>query len=230
MTSSRRPAPRFLAAFLPILLVAACAGEPAAPGLLAAKGGGGGPPKVTATDPDSGQQGQRLNVRVLGSGYNTTAVATWERNGVPDAKVTVNSTTFVSSSEVIADISIAADADTVLYDVAVEITASDGSRKKGVGIEKFQVNGPSNGPEVPYYVTATGGLITNPTDDAPPIAQEQVVYAYAIQTATLSLTLRYNWPGAPRSYPSFVNTKANGASCKKGHHRITDQQVVSLLA
>lgn len=163
MTFPRRPRVRLFTALISSLLVA-CAGDstnsPTAPGILAAKGGGAGAgPKVNAADPSFGDQGQQLNVRVLGSGYNPTAVASWERNGAPDPSITVNSTTFVSSSELVANITIAADADTVFYDVAVEVLLADGSRKKGVGIEKFEVR---TGPHPPNSTAiATGAVISD---------------------------------------------------------------------
>jgi hypothetical protein len=96
-------------------------------------------PTVTATDPAYGERGTRIQVHVKGAGFNSSAQATWERNGAIDPRVTVLSTTFVSSSEVVADLQIGSDADVDLYDVAVSVLVSDGSRKKGVGIELFTV-------------------------------------------------------------------------------------------
>jgi hypothetical protein len=124
-----------------------------------AKGSGGAAPKVTAADPPSGAQGQRLNVRVLGSGFNPSAVASWERGGVVDVKITVHSTTFISSAEVVADITIADDSELDLYDIAVEIIAMDGSRKKGIGIEKFEVRA---GPHAANsYAWSSGALLSD---------------------------------------------------------------------
>jgi len=99
----------------------------------------GGPKGGASADPSWGHQGDiQLEVRVLGSGFDPSAQASWERDGAPDPKVTVRSTRFVSSAEVVATIDIAADAQVDLYDVAVYIGIGD-SRKKGVGIEAFQV-------------------------------------------------------------------------------------------
>lgn len=95
-------------------------------------------PTVTSTNPSAGKRGDRVQVHVFGSGYNATAQASWERNGVADPGVTVLSTTLVSSTEVVADVQIAGDADIDLYDVAVSVLVTDG-RKKGVGIELFAV-------------------------------------------------------------------------------------------
>ena len=96
-------------------------------------------PTVTSTDPTYGDLGTRVQVHVKGSGFNSTAQASWERNGATDPRVTVLSTTYVSSGEVVADLQIASDADIDLYDVAVSVALTDGSRKKGVGIELFTV-------------------------------------------------------------------------------------------
>jgi hypothetical protein len=155
--------PQLILETLVVIAVVAACGDVAdrpliGPEVSLAKGGpSGGAPKVTAADPPSGAQGQRLNVRVLGSGFNSTAVASLERGGVVDTKITVHSTTFVSSSEVVADITIAADADIDLYDVAVEIETADG-RKKGIGIEKFEVQ---QGPRPPNSVASASGAIVS---------------------------------------------------------------------
>ncbi len=151
--------PRWIAAF--ILALTACSAEPtrvveAPDGALLAKGGGsGGGLAVTSTDPAFGERGARLQVRVRGSGFDPTAEAVWERNGVVDPRVRVISTTFVSSTEVIADIEIGADADIDLYDVAVSIALIGGGRKKGVGIEMFEVTVAENVPGVVASGTAT---------------------------------------------------------------------------
>jgi probable HAF family extracellular repeat protein len=58
-----------------------------------------------------------------------------ERQGVPAAGITTNATTFVTPRKLIANITVAADAETGKYDVAV--TSSGG--RKGVGIELFAV-------------------------------------------------------------------------------------------
>ncbi|HUG27825.1 MAG TPA: hypothetical protein VMK53_05955 [Gemmatimonadales bacterium] len=103
-------------------------------------GGGGGTtsdPTVTGVDPSFGRQGDLiLGVRITGSGYDSSAEAAWERDGLPDPAVTVLATRFVSSTEVEADISIDGDADVDLYDVSV---TNKSTGKRGVGIESFEV-------------------------------------------------------------------------------------------
>jgi uncharacterized membrane protein len=143
---------RSLAQYHPVMLgaclVAAAAtgctdNAPTAPALAPrnaafAQGGGGGGPKVNSTSPDSGAQNTTLSVRVLGSGYSPGTRAIWALNGDTTfavTKVKTNSTTFVSSTELLANITISSDASLSLYDV-VALTA-DG--KKGIGIECFKV-------------------------------------------------------------------------------------------
>ena len=91
---------------------------------------------VTTTDPNHGGQGQvNEAVTITGSGFKAGAKASWQRNGVTDPKVTVVSTQFVSSTQVVATITIASDAILDLYDVAVLNT----DRTKGIGNLLFQV-------------------------------------------------------------------------------------------
>jgi hypothetical protein len=109
-----------------------------------AKAGGG--VSVTAADPAFGKQGTLgLTVRVLGSGFDNGSRASWERDGAPDPKVKVNSTTFISPSELRANIDIAGDAAIDLYDLAVYTSGG----RKGIGTEKFAVTS-----AVPLGVTA----------------------------------------------------------------------------
>ena len=107
--------------------------EPTAPLALAAPGTGD--PTVSSVVPDSSLRGVTLDVTVRGSGFDQGSAVQLERQGVPAAGITTNATTFVTSRRLIANITIAAEADTGKYDVAV--TTSGG--RKGVGIELFTV-------------------------------------------------------------------------------------------
>ncbi len=104
-------------------------------------GGGGGvkdvDPTVAAVDPDSATQDTTLDVLVIGSGFDEGSTAEWliDEAPVPDNKVRTNHTTYVNSKRLIANITIAADADTTAYDV--QVTSSGG--RKGIGIERFAV-------------------------------------------------------------------------------------------
>jgi hypothetical protein len=75
---------------------------------------------------------------VLGSGFDAGSKADWAIDGDTTfalTRVRTNSTTFVSSSELVANITIEADASITLYDVIVWT----GGGKKGIGIERFAV-------------------------------------------------------------------------------------------
>ena len=100
-----------------------------------AKGGGAGP-TVTAASPAFGEQGTaNLDVQITGSGFDQGSQAAWDSGGAPYPRITVNSTKFVSSTQLTANISIAPNATVQYYDVAV--TTSTG--KKGIGTELFTV-------------------------------------------------------------------------------------------
>ncbi|HUQ20664.1 MAG TPA: hypothetical protein VM099_13700 [Gemmatimonadaceae bacterium] len=133
-----RPGSWFRPLVFAVAIVASSCTEriPSAPSdleLRLARNAGG--PTVTAADPSHGQPGQTLDVRVLGSGYNAGSNVSFALTGVTTNKIVTNRTTFVSSTEVVANITITETADLALYDVIV--ITSDG--KKGIGTEKFQV-------------------------------------------------------------------------------------------
>lgn len=145
--------------FLLAVLAAACSEAPtAAPGppdALAAKGGIPGPPSnggdggddgttasdptVDDTDPDSAPQDTTLDVRVLGTSFDDGSKVEFLLDGSSTKKVQTNATTFVSDTELVANITISADAEPELYDVQVTTTKG----KKGVGIELFEIVGPT---------------------------------------------------------------------------------------
>lgn len=145
-------------AFLLVAFAAACSEAPTAapvpPDALAAKGGTPGPPSggggdddgttssdptVEDTDPDSAPQDTTLDVRVFGTSFDAGSAVELLLDGNSTKKVKTNSTAFVSDTELVANITIAADAEPDLYDV--QVTTSKG--KKGVGIEEFEVVGPT---------------------------------------------------------------------------------------
>lgn len=92
-------------------------------------------PAVSGAAPAYGRQGEvGEEVTITGSGFAPGAVATWSRDG-DTTKVLVRSTRFVSSTQLVATIDIAADADLAFYDIAV----TNADRKKGIGTEMFEV-------------------------------------------------------------------------------------------
>ena len=105
---------------------------PNAPTLARAAAG----PTVTAANPAAARQGTvTLDVQITGSGFDQGSRASWQLNGVTYPKIAVNGTQFVSSTSLIANITVALDAAAVTYDIAV--TTSTG--KKGIGAEMFTV-------------------------------------------------------------------------------------------
>jgi len=130
-----------IAQCIPLVLatyLAACNGDtpsriaaPVTPFL--AKAGGTGP-SVQSTSPSYSHRDTTLDVHVLGSGFSTGAKAAWSLGG-DTTLVRVNRTTYVSSGEVIANITVPAGAPLATYDVAVTLL----SGKKGVGSELFEV-------------------------------------------------------------------------------------------
>ena len=90
---------------------------------------------VTSTSPAFGDQGTTVDVHVLGSGFTAGAQAKWLLNGVADDHVHTNSTTLISSSELVANITIASDATLAFWDVQVSLS----NGKNGVGSDCFEV-------------------------------------------------------------------------------------------
>src|SRR5688572_18608965 len=90
----------------------ACGQEPGtAPDSItieAARAAGSGP-RVTATDPDTGFRSTTIDVQVLGSGFDTGSKVVWALNGdtaFATTHVKTNSTRYVSSKKLIANITI----------------------------------------------------------------------------------------------------------------------------
>jgi hypothetical protein len=90
---------------------------------------------VTSTNPSYAHRGDtKVSVHVFGSGFAAGANAQWTL-GVDTTSVTTGSTTLVSSTELVAVITVSGTAPLALYNVSV--TNRDG--KKGVGAELFAV-------------------------------------------------------------------------------------------
>jgi hypothetical protein len=90
---------------------------------------------VSSTSPPFGDQGTTIDVHVFGGGFSSGAKVTWLLNGLADDHVHTNSTTFVSSSELIANVTIASDAQLAFWDVQVSLS----NGKNGVGSDLFEV-------------------------------------------------------------------------------------------
>jgi uncharacterized delta-60 repeat protein len=113
--------------------------------------------QVTAADPTSAAQGTvNLNVKVTGKGFKNGAKAKWFITGTTDpGGVSVNSTAFVSSSELTANITVTDTA--IIANFDIQVLNSDG--RGGKGTELFAVTAKGGG---------TGGcppLAPAPTSD-----------------------------------------------------------------
>lgn len=132
-----------VAALMPaaLLAVIACSGDPSAPvqntGLRVAAAKGGAPTGITVTSasPDSATQDTTLDVVINGSGFVSGAVATWQYAGVADpAQVRTNSTSYVNSRKLVANITISKTATVAKWDVSIMAGS-----KGGIGTELFAV-------------------------------------------------------------------------------------------
>lgn len=133
--------PLAVAPALLLLALSSCSTEaptsPAVP-IDAARAAPTTEPTVTATDPDTGFRSTTIDVRVIGSGFDGGTRAIWGLKGdtaFATTRIKTNSTRYVKSTELVANITIAADAPLDRFDVVV--VTSKG--KKGIGIERFTV-------------------------------------------------------------------------------------------
>lgn len=116
-------------------LVSSCAGDspvPIEPDFAKASSG---TVTVSSADPAAAPRDTTLDVRIRGSGFDASAAVQFLLDGAGDPRVHTNSTAFVSASEVVANITIDADAVADFRDV--QVTLSSG--KKGIGTEMFAV-------------------------------------------------------------------------------------------
>ncbi len=139
------------------LLLAACSGESARPRLTEPSfGKTPAAPAVTSTTPSYGYQGSvNVNVTINGSGFDGGTRASWYLNGSPYPKITVNSTSYVSSSQLVANISIASDAEIQSYDVVVTTSTT----KQGIGSDCFMVTLAVPIPIVGYGINMAGQVV-----------------------------------------------------------------------
>ena len=144
------------------------------PGL--AKGGGGGTdPTVTAVAPTEAPQDVTLDVRVIGTGFDDGSSVKLLLNGKASKKVKTNSTRFESETgDLVANITIAIDAEVTSYDV--EVTTS--RRRKGVGTALFSVK------------EKTGFLVTGELNDSPQYmvrSDERGIYTAGVNCAAVQI-------------------------------------------
>jgi hypothetical protein len=91
---------------------------------------------VSAATPDSATQDTTLDVTISGSGFVAGTAAAWSLGGVQDPlQVRTNSTRFVSSRQLVANITISSSASVAKWDVVV----SAAGKKGGIGSEAFAI-------------------------------------------------------------------------------------------
>jgi uncharacterized membrane protein len=98
----------------------------------------GADPSVRSTVPASAPRDTTIQILVRGSGFDQGSRAVWALKGDTTfvaTRIRVNSTAFVNARELIANVTIAGDAELALYDV--QVLTSGG--KKGIGLELFEV-------------------------------------------------------------------------------------------
>lgn len=149
--------------------------------------------QVNAADPQAAEQGTvNLNVRVTGKGFKNGAHARWFVSGTTDpGGVTVNSTTFVSSTELSANITVSDTAEIANFDI--QVTNSDG--RGGKGTELFAVT--------PKGQTSCGTDITSLSIS---------IYKYTDATNTTTYNLWPDLTNADGSPVPYVSGKVKGKS------------------
>jgi uncharacterized delta-60 repeat protein len=105
----------------------------------------GGQVQVNAADPTAAEQGTiNLNVKVTGKGFKNGANAKWFVTGTTNpGGVTVNSTTFVSSTELTANITVDDAATIATFDI--QVLNSDGRGGKGTELFRVTAKGAGGG-------------------------------------------------------------------------------------
>jgi hypothetical protein len=113
-------------------------------------------PTVSSASPGWANQGTvNLNVTISGSGFDRGSSARWYLNGAPYGKIVVNTTSYVSSSQLVANISVASDADIDDYDIVVTTS----SLKQGIGSDLFVVTLAVPSPVVGYGINMAGQVV-----------------------------------------------------------------------
>jgi hypothetical protein len=174
--------------------------------MMAAKSSGGGGStsiSVTSTSPGAASQDTTLDVTIIGSGFTKGAMATWSLNG-DTTLIHVKATKLVSSTQLIATVSVPATAPVASYDV--QVTLSDGH--KGVGAELFTVT--LADPTVTWMVPlADAGLALKSDRKLADATGSYSVYADGVCGVTTWVEMAATDP-----FPGFahLNTTGNGRS------------------
>jgi hypothetical protein len=171
-------------------------------------GGGGGVTgtsvSVASVNPDSGALSTTLDVSVNGNGFSNGMVAVWQFAGVADpSQIKTNSTRYVSTKQVVANITISGTATSGQWDVAMFAGG-----KTGVGSE---VGVLKNG----FRVTDPTTTWTYPLNDAGLGVRSDHLYsdgvhsAYSNGVCSLSTTI-FATDAASNSGDATLNTGSHG--------------------
>lgn len=209
---------RFLSVVL--LVAAACTNDVAAPvsakdfALAAAVSSGG--MTVTSTSPDSATQDTTLDVVINGSGFVLGTTATWALGGVADsAQVRTNSTRYVSSRKLIANITIKPNATIGKWDVVVAA-----SGKGGIGTEAFTIK--TKGAPIPddtpdFYIADDPKFFLNGDAAAPYVEPATSAYSgttkYSDGVCGVS-TVLFDSPSDSRSGDATLGTGSQNKSSR----------------
>ena len=145
--------------FVVLFAIAACAdqhGVPAADLAAPLLARTSTAPSVSSASPAWANQGTvHLNVTINGSGFDAGSNARWYLNGVPYGKIVVNSTSYVSAKQLVANVSVASDADIDDYDIVVTTSGL----KQGIGSDLFVVTFATPTPLVGYGINMAGQVV-----------------------------------------------------------------------
>ncbi len=167
--------------------------------LLLSLGGGaaaqGQQIQVTAANPSSAAQGtMNLDVKVNGKGFKNGARAVFYVSGTTDTGgVTVNSTSFVSSTELIANITVSDAAAIANFDI--EVLAADGRGGKGTEL---------------FAVTARGNALASCGTDVTNLSIS--IFKYTDATNTTAYDLQPDLTNADGSPVPYVSGKTKGST------------------
>lgn len=171
---------RLAVILIPVALyVSACAPETAAPvnddalSFSAAKAVSTTDMSVTGATPDSATQDTTLDVVINGSGFVSGAAANWALAGVQDpAQVKTNSTRYVNSRQLVANITISATATVANWDIVVTATG----KKGGIGTEAFAIRQNKN-----LEINSRGNIVFDASVNVAPPGQPPLVAPAGIQ-------------------------------------------------
>ena len=196
-----------LLALAGLLAAGACSDSATAPHAESRGSGGGKTATVKAVSPNAAPRNSTLDVTVSGSGFETGAQAEFALDGVVSPAIRINSTRYLSSSKLVANITIAPDAELELYDVIVTMAGG----KKGIGTEMFAVTvemillGTPGGNSMAWAVN-DGGVVVGVSNDR------------AFRWENGVMTPLGELPGDTYSWARDVNNigQAVGFSCSTG--------------